>query len=323
MNKEVLMTTDIPIRAHSLQEIITEVEKLAQGKQGVWFRGHSDSSFELLPSVFRRSGKNQDGPYYDEVALLEEFVRRHPKAKHEHSNTLELLTYAQHYGLPTRLLDWTENLLVAIYFACNEFPDTDGELFLRLSPKSPNNMFELTCGGYSEAIIRASIDEKFPTNILKDIIKTLDNNNFLLKYIFINDIPIEKASNTWPIVNESGELNITFKTDDVVFPHAGSCFSYYPPLINKRLISQSGCFTVHAGKVSNNNILIPFTPLKPSQQCQLFSIIIPNDVKQKILYSLKNCGIDKSRLFPELEHQVQAIKDHCKYSINKRQGAIL
>ncbi|MGI2107888.1 FRG domain-containing protein [Shewanella frigidimarina] len=313
------MKTDVPIRAQSLQEIISEVELLAKGKQGIWFRGHSDSSFELLPSVFRRSGPNQDGPYYDEVALLEEFVRRHPQAKHEHSNTLELLTYAQHYGLPTRLLDWTENLLVAIYFACIEFPDTDGEIFIRLSPKSPNNMFELTCGSYSEAIIKACIEEVYPSNIIEKIIKTIDNNDFLFNYFFINNIPIEKARDTWPIANKLGELNITFKTDDVVFPHAGSCFSYYPPLINKRLISQSGCFTVHAGKVSNDNILIPFTPLKPSQQCQLFSIIIPHDVKEKILYSLKNCGIDKSRLFPELEYQVQAIKDLCKYSTRKDQ----
>lgn len=313
------MKTDVPIRAHSLQEIITEVEKLAQGKQGVWFRGHSDSSFELLPSVFRRSGKNQDGPYYDEVALLEEFIRRHPQAKHEHSNTLELLTYAQHYGLPTRLLDWTENLLVAIYFACNEFPDVDGELLLRLNPKSTTNMFELTCGGYSEAIIKACIDEKFPAEILENIIKIFDNKSFLLKHIFINDIPIGETRDPWFILRENGKLDITFKIKNVAFPHAGSCFSYYPPLINKRLVSQSGCFTVHAGKISNDNILIPFAPLKPSEAGKLFSIIIPHDVKQKILYSLKNCGIDKSRLFPELEHQVQAIKDLCKYSTSKEQ----
>jgi hypothetical protein len=313
------MKTDVPIRANSLQEIISEVEKLAQGREGVWFRGHSDSSFELLPSVFRRSGKNQDGPYHNEVALLKEFVRRHPQAKHEHSSTLELLTYAQHYGLPTRLLDWTENLLVAIYFACNEFPDVDGELFLRLSPKSPNNLFELACGDYCEAIIKACIDEEYTSNILQNIAKSFDDNDFLLKLICINDIPIEKALNIWPIANKKGHLHISFKSEDVVFPLDGSCFSYYPPLINKRLISQSGCFTVHSGKISGGDILIPFTPLKPNQQSSLFSIIIPHDVKQKILYSLKNCGIDKSRLFPELEYQVQAIKDLCKYSTSKEQ----
>lgn len=42
---------------------------------------------------------------------------------------LRCLSVMQHYGVPTRLLDWTANLWTAVYFACAGDPDEDAELW--------------------------------------------------------------------------------------------------------------------------------------------------------------------------------------------------
>lgn len=44
-------------------------------------------------------------------------------------NDFECLSYAQHYGMATRFLDWTTNPLVALFFAVEHQPNVDGAVF--------------------------------------------------------------------------------------------------------------------------------------------------------------------------------------------------
>lgn len=94
------------------------------------FRGVSDEAYDLVPKVGRprttplRTPKRNPYGLPDEQAVFRMFKQQGVAYAGGHSRTdLEWLALAQHYGVPTRLLDWTDNLLTAVWFATQDpFP---------------------------------------------------------------------------------------------------------------------------------------------------------------------------------------------------------
>lgn len=88
------------------------------GCEVAWYRGHIDAGYTLVPTLFRM-GLSRAGSDEVERNAFELFQRRvnrlRPTAAPE--KDWHVLADMQHHGVPTRLLDWTSVLGIAVFFA--------------------------------------------------------------------------------------------------------------------------------------------------------------------------------------------------------------
>jgi hypothetical protein len=82
-----------------------------------WFRGHANAEWPLTPKFYRTPPTD----LLTEHEIREEFITHAPAlGVPTPRNEWEWYFLMQHYGAPTRLLDWTDGVLIALFFALRE-----------------------------------------------------------------------------------------------------------------------------------------------------------------------------------------------------------
>ena len=90
------------------------------------FRGVPNKDFKLIPSLLREDAVDDYGNYYDE--FLNDAINKLNKIiKVDYLNCME---YLQHFNCKTNLLDFSYSFLVALYFACSDYPEEDGKVYV-------------------------------------------------------------------------------------------------------------------------------------------------------------------------------------------------
>ena len=152
--------SDFPSLLNAIKQAKKEI-----GPELPWWRGQSDASWKLMPKIYWKNCAHNEANFCHRFKIGAPV--RYPNVPLQDDNA-SWLFLAQHYNLPTRMLDWTKSPLYGLYFAVAESDDTDGALWALAGSKlnklqtGVHRIFHVEAPWAQEVIDAAFTDRKTP-----------------------------------------------------------------------------------------------------------------------------------------------------------------
>ena len=242
------------------------------------FRGHSKTSYKIEPSIARCGDRNLD-LCFKERDMIEMAKFRFPDVFRNDLEPVELLALLQHHGIPTRLMDVTENALVALFFACISNERDDGEVIVFHNKEH---------GVANYPIINAIADSY-----------RFSKGSFYSLEMFYGEVK------RLPYFLE----HATYDTDEEGGRWIGECCKnpifIYTAYRSQRQRNQNGRYVLFPNKIQEIDkdkagvFFSYIEPIPQDHECISMIIQIPASCKGEILKRLRLLGITKGSLFSD------------------------
>lgn len=143
----------------SIEELLLLVKRQTPRRRNVYFwRGQSDIQWPIHSSAYRRLKRTETKITESHMQRYEQHLLQH--ATHQgyryvdgrYLTDMELLAKLQHHGAATRLIDFSRNILIGLWFACSAEPEKSGILFGFHSHFVGGGENKIELGDYSEVL---------------------------------------------------------------------------------------------------------------------------------------------------------------------------